>query len=498
MAYRLNEAIEYGDYYELERLLIEEKVDPNDLNGSISPLKTIFQVHGKIEELELLLEHGADSNIIEGSGITIFTDIIFLILGRMADDGGIYLNEEADAMKPYIKLLLNYGAKMDISDRGHPTARRAINDWATDYSWEAAYLRANGMMVQPSESNLAITGKMNSIIQEIKEEDEEHETYTAKQRSSLAKTGLPQNIVDSVMSNLDTDAFDVLGKKTLENRFSQPGYESMQRYDKGETYDDYLGKKGLAEYANYFDTIRGGKRTKKKKRGGVGTPRGMDRIPYGQRDSQEVAHEFIKAVIKNNYDRIKELISIGGNINAKNINESTALMAATIIKQDPSMVKFLLENGANPNVNYQRYGNMPLINYMTINPVDTDIYTRKKIIELLIKYGAKPSYHFAKDRMRRDVSVGRRYGHSRPLNSKEERYLREREYRNKQHGEKKINFSKLMNSRLSYDSYQPDEANIIHNIGNMVDEEEDKKRDEEIRNELIAEYVDFYNKHGGN
>jgi hypothetical protein len=39
----------------------------------------------------------------------------------------------------------------------------------------------------------------------------------------------------------------------------------MQRYDKDETYDDYLGKKGLAEYANYFDTIRGGKRTKKKK-----------------------------------------------------------------------------------------------------------------------------------------------------------------------------------------------------------------------------------------
>jgi hypothetical protein len=100
--------------------------------------------------------------------------------------------------------------------------------------------------------------------------------------------------------------------------------------------------------------------------------------------------------------------------------------------------------------------------------------------------------------MRRDVSVGRRYDHNRPLNSKEERYLREREYRNKQLGEKKINFSKLMNSRLSADSYQPDEANIIHSIGNMVDEEEDKKRDEEIRNELIAEYVDFYNKHGGN
>ena len=82
MAHRLNEAIENNDYTELERLL-REGVDPNDLNGSESPLKTVIQVDGKPEELELLLEYGADPNIGEGSGITIFTDIILLILGKM-------------------------------------------------------------------------------------------------------------------------------------------------------------------------------------------------------------------------------------------------------------------------------------------------------------------------------------------------------------------------------------------------------------------------------
>jgi len=34
MAYRLNEAIYNADYNELERLLREEEIDPNDLGGS--------------------------------------------------------------------------------------------------------------------------------------------------------------------------------------------------------------------------------------------------------------------------------------------------------------------------------------------------------------------------------------------------------------------------------------------------------------------------------
>ena len=77
MAYRLNEAIYDGDYEYLETLLKDEKIDPNELNGVESPLVTVFRTHSKPEVLELLLEYKADSNIIEESGITIFTDIIF-------------------------------------------------------------------------------------------------------------------------------------------------------------------------------------------------------------------------------------------------------------------------------------------------------------------------------------------------------------------------------------------------------------------------------------
>ena len=46
MAYLLNESIYDNNLDELKQLLLEG-VDPNDLSGSESPLKTVIQVNGK-------------------------------------------------------------------------------------------------------------------------------------------------------------------------------------------------------------------------------------------------------------------------------------------------------------------------------------------------------------------------------------------------------------------------------------------------------------------
>ena len=505
MANRLNEAIENNDYNELERLL-REGVDPNDLNGSESPLKTVIQVDGNPEELELLLEYGADPNIGEGSGITIFTDIILLILGKMGSEGGNYMDLEATQFKPYLKLLLNYGASMNEANDGHPTARRAINDWATDYSWNARYFIANGMRVDPSDMDLEIRDIMESMVQEINQ-GEEHKTYTAKQRSALAKTGLSQNIMDSIMGNLDIDAFDMVGEQMLKDQYSRSGYKSKKRYDPKESYSDYRqslygDEYDYNEYDDYDEydydekkKVRRKKKTKKKnkkkwgkaKKGGVGTPRKMDRIPYGARDSPEVGQEFIKAVIQGKYERIEEIISIGGDINAKNKSQINAVVAAIIGKKDPIMLEFILKRGANPNITYN---NFPLWHY-AMNMDEVDTYTKKKIVELLIKYGLNINY----ERVQRGhPTIDRR---RRPLDDSSVRYLREREYRNKELGEKKLNFSKLMNSRMNIESHQPDDMNQIDDIGNMIDEAEENKRDEELRNELISEYTTDLDMYGG-
>ena len=127
---------------------------------------------------------------------------------------------------------------MNEANDGHPTARRAINDWATDYSWNARYFIANGMRVDPSDMDLEIRDIMESMVQEINQ-GEEHKTYTAKQRSALAKTGLSQNIMDSIMGNLDIDAFDMVGEQMLKDQYSRSGYKSEKRYDPKESYSDY-------------------------------------------------------------------------------------------------------------------------------------------------------------------------------------------------------------------------------------------------------------------
>ena len=510
MAHRLNEAIETNDYTELETLL-REGVDPNDLNGSESPLKTVIQVDGKLEELELLLEYGADPNIGEGSGITVFTDIMLLVLGKMGNYGGNYMDMEASIFKPYLKLLLENGASMNEANNGHPTARRVINDWATDYSWNARYFIGMGMRVDPSDMDLEIRDVMDSMVKEINQ-GEVHKTYTAKQRLSLGKTGLPDNIMNSIMDNLDYDAFDIVGKKMLDNQFSRSEYQSKKRYNPKESYSEYIQSVYGDEY-DYNDDeydyndgeydenkkVKRNKKTKKKNkkknkkkwgraRGGTGTPRTMDRIPYGARDSPEVGQEFIKAVIQGNYKRIEEIISIGGDINAKNKSQISAIVAAIVGKKGPRMLEFILKRGANPNM---LYNNFPLWHYAMNMDDEVDTYTIKKTVELLIKYGLNINY----ERVQRGhPTVDRK---RRPLNDSSVRYLREREYRNKELAEKKLNFSKLMNSRLNIDSQQPDDINQLDDIGNMIDEAEENKRDEELRNELISEYTNDLDMYGG-
>ena len=234
MAHLLNQAIYDRDFNELQRLLIEG-VDPNDLSGSESPLKTVVQEYGKPEELELLLEYGADPNIDEGSGITVFTDIIFLILTSIT---GRNPDEEPEYFIPYLQLLLDYGVDMNKSEPGHPSPIRAIRDWPTDYSHNAAWYRNRGIISNPHSNDVWASQQLNKIIQDILDEQEKYKTYLARQRLSLGKTGLPQNITDSILGNLDNDMFNMVGENMLKDQYYYDN-DSINRYYPEETYSEY-------------------------------------------------------------------------------------------------------------------------------------------------------------------------------------------------------------------------------------------------------------------
>ena len=201
--------------------------------------------------------------------------------------------------------------------------------------------------------------------------------------------------------------------------------------------------------------------------------RGMDRIPYGIRNSNEMANELIKAVVKNDKRRLRQLLLLGADINSQNVNKMTALHVAIFIK-NINIIKFLLKNGADANIN--RNG-ISMIN--SLMKMEMDVYTKKKIIELLIKYGAKVNVEQQTDR----------FGENLTLNDVEKRYLQYAEKRNKDDKLKRLNFSKLMSNRLGENALQPEEPENIDRIGKMIDREQEKQRDEELRGELISEYL---------
>ena len=125
------------------------------------------------------------------SGITVFTDIIFLILSSII---GRNPDEEPEYFIPYLQVLLYYGVDMNKSEPGHPSPIRAIRDWPTDYSHNVAWYRNRGIVSNPDSNDIWASEQLNKIIQDILDEQEKYKTYLARQRLSLGKTGLPQNI----------------------------------------------------------------------------------------------------------------------------------------------------------------------------------------------------------------------------------------------------------------------------------------------------------------
>ena len=108
---------------------------------------------------------------------------------------------------------------------------------------------------------------IKDIINNILDEKEKYNLYKVKQRSSLAKTGLPQNIMDSIVEELDIDTFNKLGEslKDRQEYTNHPYYklDSFNRYNPDQSYKEYLENKQWAEMADFYNQY-GGKKSKRK------------------------------------------------------------------------------------------------------------------------------------------------------------------------------------------------------------------------------------------
>ena len=274
--YYISNIVEDNDIDSLIHMLNNRYIDFNDLQGMTSPLISAVAYRNYPEMIDIMLNYGADPNIDDGSGYTVFTRMLMTMLQTLSDTlEGIHPNITKDDYIEYIRailvLLLDNEIDIDfLKGERNNNANNVLNRWDTDYSYKSVLNRHNGRRHFISDrTDIEAKNIIKDIIKNILDEKDKYKLYKSKQRSSFAKTGLPRNVMDSVISNLDTDVFNRLGE-TLKEKHDE-SYDpynksySFYRYNPEETYDDYKSNTELADFANYINQLGGNsKKTIKK------------------------------------------------------------------------------------------------------------------------------------------------------------------------------------------------------------------------------------------
>lgn len=266
----LNECIEYALWRKAHNIIEYNDIDSlNDIsNGDESPLLFVIEQTDNLIQYPLmfiklfeifkhLLEKGVNPNIIDvNMNMSIFTQIIIVIINYIH----VFINsnnmEYTSYFKPFLIELIKYGADWEYGLENNNNAITNLFEYKNNEEYKQAYNR--------------LIDILNEIYFELYENIR---LLESEQRLALAKTGLPENVMDSITSELDIDAFDKVGKslKDRQDYTNHPHYklQSYNRYNPSESYNEYLENKQWAEIADFYDQYGGKKRNltyKKNKR----------------------------------------------------------------------------------------------------------------------------------------------------------------------------------------------------------------------------------------
>lgn len=277
----LNEYIEYGDWRRAHNLIEYNDVEAlNDISsgninnplGFVSPLLFVIEQTDNLIQYPLmftelfeifkhLLEKGVDPNNIDvNMNISIFTQIIVVIINHIYDFIRNNSIEYTSYFKPFLTELIKYDADWNYGMENDDNAITTLLQYKNNDRFKQAYNR--------------LIDILNEIYFELYENIR---LLESNQRLAFAKTGLPQNLINSIVGELDTDAFNKLGEtlnilKLKDNIFTaymnqdkiyDNIYDVGVRYDPYETYDEYLENKNWAEMVDFYDQY-GGKISQKK------------------------------------------------------------------------------------------------------------------------------------------------------------------------------------------------------------------------------------------
>jgi hypothetical protein len=267
--YYITNIVEDNDIDGLINMLNYSYIDLNDLQGMTSPLITLLIYRNYPEMLEIMLNYNADPNIDDGTGYTVFTRMLMTMLQTLSDIIREYRNLDKNEYIEYIyailKLLLDNEIPIDfLKGERNNNAKNVLNRWDREYSYKSVVNIHKGIHnFKSNESDIEAKNIIKDIINEILDKKYQYDLYKIKQRLSFAKTGLPENIIDSITSNLDTDAFNQLGKSLKEKHDKRNNpYNKLQSFNRytPEMYDEYLENKQWAEMADLYNQYGGKKK----------------------------------------------------------------------------------------------------------------------------------------------------------------------------------------------------------------------------------------------
>ena len=260
---RAHNVIEYNDVEALNDISNGDNI--HDPLGSISPLLFVIEQTDNLIQYPLmftelfeifksLLEKGVDPNNIDvNMYISIFTQIIIVIINYINQFINSNNMEYTSYFKPFLMELIKYNADWEYGMENEDNAILKLLQYKNNEEYGQAYNR--------------LIEILNEIYFELYENIR---LLESNQRLAFAKTGLPQNLMNSIVGELDTDAFNKLGEtlntlKLNDNMFTafmnyDDIYDIGDRYNPYETYDEYLENKQWAEMADFYDQYGGKKR----------------------------------------------------------------------------------------------------------------------------------------------------------------------------------------------------------------------------------------------
>ena len=363
----LFEAIQVNDSDRVIALL-EQGEDPNEITVS-GPLLVEAWFNENLDMMDVLLEYGADPNQDDGSGKTVFCELIAHIIQSITGRRPEY-EPDSDMVRGTIELLMSWDADPYYKIRGShkPSPYQYVIDYPTKYS-----LNAQTGLRDIFTNDVWASEQIRDILLETRQKIKDYKTYQSKKRLAFIRTGMDPGLLSRVAPDLMED----IGERTLDRDYDVDPTgiedETYTRYDPSQTLQEYKENKRMADFLTSIQS------------GGLSFQEQFDQVKQGINFQDAYNPENGNSILlyfclQGNYDVAEKMLDSGADPNHKNKEGMTILAGVFLFVKSKyrkaKTMQVLIDFGADPS---------PIIRSPTIPD------NQKRVIKYLVNFKQRPN-----------------------------------------------------------------------------------------------------------